>query len=55
MTVITRKVKVIYILRVTRTVLTQARVILAIVHVPRTPVVRLRIISRKVKKKEKSP
>jgi hypothetical protein len=41
--------------RVTRTVLTQARVILVIVHMDRTPVVSMRIISRKVKKKEKSP
>jgi len=43
------------ITRVTRIVLTQARVILDIVHVARNQVVRMRIISRKVKKKEKSP
>jgi len=39
----------------TRSVLTLARVILAIVHMAQTPVMRMRITSKKVKKKEKSP
>ena len=53
-TLITRK-RTRGVAKVTRTVLTRARVIRAVVHMARTPAVRMRITSKIVKKKEKSP